>query len=138
MYNLKSLAVLYLATIQALSCGTKQIIEHLNSSGHDIKAIFICGGLSKNFLFVTCHADVTGLPLVLPRETDSVLVGSAILAAFAAGDFETMRDAMASMSSAGKIVYPNSDLKRFYERKYQVFKTMYEDQRQYRTIMSGE
>ena len=32
-----------------------------------------------------------GLPLVLPRETDSVLVGSAILAAFAAGDFETVK-----------------------------------------------
>ena len=41
-------------------CGTKQIIEHLNSSGHDIKAIFICGGLSKNSLFVQCHADITG------------------------------------------------------------------------------
>jgi ribulose kinase len=43
-----------------MQCGTKQIIEHLNSSGHDIKALFICGGLSKNSLFVTCHADVTG------------------------------------------------------------------------------
>lgn len=32
-----------------------------------------------------------GLPVVLPRETDSVLVGSAILAAFAAGDFGTMK-----------------------------------------------
>ena len=58
--DIKSLAVLYLATVQALSCGTKQIIEHLNSSGYDIKAIFICGGLSKNSLFVRCHADVSG------------------------------------------------------------------------------
>jgi ribulose kinase len=32
-----------------------------------------------------------GLPVVLPRETDSVLVGSAILAALAAGDFKTVK-----------------------------------------------
>ena len=35
--------------------------------------------------------DHKGLPVVLPRETDSVLVGSAILAACAAGDFKTMK-----------------------------------------------
>ena len=29
-----------------------------------------------------------GLAVVLPRETDSVLIGSAILGAFAAGDFK--------------------------------------------------
>ncbi|XP_028412955.1 FGGY carbohydrate kinase domain-containing protein-like [Dendronephthya gigantea] len=133
--DLKSLAVLYLATIQALSCGTRQIIERLNSCGHNIKAIFICGGLSKNPLFVQCHADVTGLPLVLPRETDSVLVGSAILAAYAAGDFKTMKDAMACMSSAGNVLHPNSSTKRFYEKKYQVFQKMYQDQLDYRRIM---
>ena len=82
-------------------------------------------------MFYCCE----GLPVVLPRQTDSVLVGSAILAALAAGDFETVKDAMASMSSAGKIVHPNSDLRRFYERKYQVFKKMYDDQLLYRTLM---
>ena len=49
-----------LGSVNVFQCGTKQIIEHLNSSGYDIKAIFICGGLSKNSLFVRCHADVTG------------------------------------------------------------------------------
>ena len=40
--------------------GTKQILNRLNSSGHDIQAIFVCGGLSKNAVFIQCHADVTG------------------------------------------------------------------------------
>ena len=40
--------------------GTKQILDRLNSAGHDIKTIFLCGGLSKNSVFLQCHSDATG------------------------------------------------------------------------------
>ena len=59
----------------------------------------MCGGLSKNAIFVQTHADVMGLPVVLPYVTESVLLGSAILAAAAynshgnaANDVETGSD----------------------------------------------
>ena len=40
--------------------GTRHIIESLNKAGHRINTLFLCGGLTKNELFIQTHADVTG------------------------------------------------------------------------------
>ncbi|KAB0387389.1 hypothetical protein FD755_002345 [Muntiacus reevesi] len=71
--------------------GTRLIIEAMESSGHSISTLFLCGGLSKNPLFVQMHADITGMPVVLSQEVESVLVGAAILGACASGDFASVQ-----------------------------------------------
>ncbi|XP_056388920.1 FGGY carbohydrate kinase domain-containing protein isoform X2 [Hyla sarda] len=129
------LALLYLATVQSIALGTRHILETMASSGHNISSLFLCGGLSKNPLFVQMHADITGLPVVLSKEVESVLVGAAILGACASGDFTSIREAMRKMAKVGKIVLPNPEHKRFYEKKYQVFLKLYEHQREYQAIM---
>lgn len=133
--GLDDLALLYLATVQSIALGTRHILETMKSSGHNISSLFLCGGLSKNPLFVQMHADITGLPVVLSKEVESVLVGAAILGACASGDFTSIREAMQKMAKVGKIVLPNPEHKRFYEKKYQVFLKLYEHQREYRAIM---
>ena len=40
--------------------GTRHIIESLNKAGHRINTLLLCGGLTKNELFIQTHADVTG------------------------------------------------------------------------------
>uniref|UniRef100_A0ACB8F448 Uncharacterized protein n=1 Tax=Sphaerodactylus townsendi TaxID=933632 RepID=A0ACB8F448_9SAUR len=57
--GLDDLAVLYLATIQAIALGTRQIVETMQTAGHHVNTLFMCGGLSKNSLFVQMHADIT-------------------------------------------------------------------------------
>ncbi|XP_061926072.1 FGGY carbohydrate kinase domain-containing protein isoform X4 [Entelurus aequoreus] len=89
--SLDDLAVLYLCTIQALALGTRHILEAMTEAGHDIKTIFLCGGLGKNALFVQVHANATGLPVVLPDQTEAVLVGAAVLGACASGDHGTIQ-----------------------------------------------
>uniref|UniRef100_A0A671NDX6 FGGY carbohydrate kinase domain-containing protein n=1 Tax=Sinocyclocheilus anshuiensis TaxID=1608454 RepID=A0A671NDX6_9TELE len=58
--TLDDLALLYLATIQAIALGTRHIIDAMRAAGHDITTLFLCGGLSKNALFVQTHANTTG------------------------------------------------------------------------------
>ncbi|XP_040264002.1 FGGY carbohydrate kinase domain-containing protein isoform X1 [Bufo bufo] len=135
--GLDDLALLYLATVQSLALGTRHILETMKSSGHNISSLFLCGGLSKNPLFVQMHADITGLPVVLSREVESVLVGAAILGACASGDFTSIGEAMQKMAKVGKIVLPNPEHKRFYEKKYQVFLKLYDHQKEYQAIMDG-
>lgn len=40
--------------------GTLHILEAMKDAGHDIRTLFLCGGLSKNALFVQIHANATG------------------------------------------------------------------------------
>ena len=78
-------ALLYYTTMQAIAYGTRHIIEVMNESGYSINRIHFCGGHSKNELFLQENADITGCDLILPKEPEAVLLGSAILGAVAAG-----------------------------------------------------
>ncbi|XP_047188166.1 FGGY carbohydrate kinase domain-containing protein isoform X5 [Scophthalmus maximus] len=106
------LALLYLATMQALALGTLHILEAMKGAGHDIRTLFVCGGLSKNPLFVQIHANATGLPVVLPDQVEAVLIGAAILGACASQDFSTVQEAMEKMAKVGRVVQPDNKLQR--------------------------
>uniref|UniRef100_A0A4W3KIE9 FGGY carbohydrate kinase domain-containing protein n=1 Tax=Callorhinchus milii TaxID=7868 RepID=A0A4W3KIE9_CALMI len=135
--SLDDLAKLYLASVQAIALGTRHILEAMQKAGHQINTLFMCGGLSKNPLFVQMHADISGMPVVLAEEVESVLVGAAILGACASGDFNTIQEAMEKMGKVGKVIWPNLEDKRFYDKKYEVFLKLAEHQREYRNIMQN-
>ncbi|XP_026521737.1 FGGY carbohydrate kinase domain-containing protein isoform X2 [Notechis scutatus] len=110
--SLDDLALIYLATVQAIALGTRHIVETMQVAGHHINTLFMCGGLSKNPLFVQMHADIIGMPVVLAQEVESVLMGAAILGACASKDFASLQDAMEKMEKIGRIVLPNHKDKR--------------------------
>ena len=58
--DLDSLAVQYLATVQALCYGTRHILEQLDEHGHPVSSVAVCGGLAKSPLFLQTQADVLG------------------------------------------------------------------------------
>ncbi|XP_062920336.1 FGGY carbohydrate kinase domain-containing protein isoform X6 [Mobula hypostoma] len=135
--SIDDLAKLYLATIQAIALGTRHILETMQNAGHQINTLFMCGGLSKNLLFVQMHSDISGMPIVLAEEVESVLVGAAILGAYASGDFKSIQEAMEKMGKIGKIILPDPEQKRYYDNKYKVFLKLVDHQREYRTIMQN-
>ncbi len=133
--SLPALALLYYATIQAIAYGTRHIIEEMDRHGYAIRRIHACGGGTKNPLWLQEHADVTGCDLYVAGDTEAVLLGSAILAAVAAGAYPSVVDAMAAMSPRAEIIRPNAARQAFHEAKYHVFKRMYEHQQEYRQVM---
>lgn len=136
--SLDDLALLYLATTQAIAYGTRHIVEAFNAEGYAIDTILACGGLSKNPVFLQAHADATGCAVALPEEPDAVLLGSAILGAVAGGAYEDIPQAMTAMTRARVAVTPaGGDVAAFHDAKYQVFLKLYEDQMAYRQLMAG-
>jgi FGGY-family pentulose kinase len=134
--SIDSLAVLYLATVQAIAHGTRHIVDVLRAHGYPIATILACGGGTKNEVFLREHADATGCRVVLPAEPEAVLLGAAILGAVAAGDQPSVAAAMAAMTRAGRIVEPTSgEVARFHDAKHRVFLRMHDDQLAYREIM---
>ena len=130
------LALLYLAAIQAIAHGTRHIIDTMRAHGYRIDTVFACGGGTRNPLFLREHADVTGCRIILPREPETVLLGSAILGAVASGAFESIQEAMAAMSGSGERIRPaGGEIGAYHEAKHAVFLRMYEDQQAYADLM---
>jgi ribulose kinase len=83
------------------------------------------------------HADITGCDIYVAHESESVLLGAAILAAVAAGKFSSIVEAMHVMSPQAEVIKPARADREFHERKYQVFKLMYEHQLDYKRLMNS-
>ena len=130
------LAILYLATIQAVAHGTRHIIDTLNDSGYEIDTIVATGGGTKNPLFLRAHADITGCQVVLPRESEAVLLGAAMLGAVAGGTYSAIPEAMSGMSEPGTIIDPvGPPVSTYHDSKHRVFHRLHEDYLTYRELM---
>ena len=116
----------YYATVQAIAYGTRHIIEVMNEKGYEISDIYICKRHTKNEIFLQEHADITGCRIHLPKEREAVLLGTATLAAVAAGKYRNVIDAMKSMSKVSQVIKPNTHHRKYHEGKYKIFKLMYE------------
>ncbi|GLO63735.1 ribulokinase [Vibrio sp. MACH09] len=135
--SLDALAIEYLAAIQSVAYGTRHIIEAMRQNGHDITKITMCGGGTKNPLWLREHADITGCDVVLPSEPEAVILGAAMLGATASGVHKSLAEAAKIMGSTGEKIEPNRERKTFHDAKYKVFLEMYQDQMKYKTMMEN-
>lgn len=162
--DLSNLAILYLATIQALAYGSRHITEaivrcriqqavqpdpenaetvdaqELQQRRHRFTTLLLCGGLSSNPLYAREHADALQADVVIP-EADAMLAGSAVLAAAGLGRYRSVLDAMQGMSRSGvrlSHVLPEASERvlEYHRAKYEVFKQMAELQLSARSTMS--
>jgi len=106
-----------------------------------VQVILLTGGLSRNAVYVQELADVCGVPVLLPREPDAVLLGGAIVAAAAAAaaaetPHETLENVGSRMSAVGERVEPRVHTKAFHDAKFAVFKTLLSSQRECIRLMS--
>jgi FGGY-family pentulose kinase len=129
------LARRYLAAIQSVAYGTRHIIESMNKVGYQITEIHMCGGGIKNPIWLREHADITGCNIILPVESQAVILGSAMIAAAGTGYYKSIQDAMKNMYSPGKVIEPDHNRKAYHDAKYKVFQEMYKDQMKYRELM---
>ncbi len=137
--SVDELARQYLAAVQAVAYGTRHIVETLNARGYAIDTVMVCGGGTKNPVFLREHADITGCRLVLPREPEAVLLGAALLGAVAGGACTSVRTAMSAMSAAGRIIEPaRGRVKNYHAAKYRVFHRLHSDFLAYRRIMAAD
>ncbi len=85
--SVDDLAVTYLGACEFIAQQTRQIVEKMEKSGHNLSSIFMSGGQCRNGLLMRLLADCTGLPIIIPRYIDAAVVfGAALLGAVAAKD----------------------------------------------------
>jgi FGGY-family pentulose kinase len=130
-------ARLYLSAIQAVAYGTRAILDAMNAAGFAIQTLLATGGGTKNPLWLSQHADALGTPIRMGAESESVLLGAAILGAHASGDYASVNEAMKAMSRPGPVIEPNPATRAFHDAKYAVWRDLYESQKRHRAAMEA-
>jgi len=119
-------AHLYRAIMEAVAFGISLILDRMESAGVPIKEIRVCGGPSRSPIWMQIHADVLGTPIMLPREPESVLLGSAMLAALGAGMYPRLVDAAEAMSETAGLIQPAPDAHSAYRKLKRRYISTYE------------
>lgn len=131
------LARLYLAAIQGIAYGTREILEAMAARGYAPDTLVATGGDARNGVFLREHADATGCRVVLPEEPEAVLLGAALLGAVAAGLHPNVPEAMAAMTRPGRVVEPDPAARALHDARFRVHRRMRDDQRAYRALEAG-
>ena len=121
-----ALARLYYATCVGIVLGTRHILDTMDAGGYAIRVLHLTGGHVANPVLLRLYADATGREVALPREPDSVLLGTACVAATAAGLHGSLRTAAQAMAGTGRRVLPAGALQPHFDAQYRRFLVMQE------------
>lgn len=116
---------LYWRSAVAIALGVRHILETLNASGHTLDTLHVTGGHTRNPLLMELYADATGCPVVVPETDDAVLLGTAMLAATAAGLHPSLAESCRAMQKPGRTLHPNPAHRQIYDRDYAVLLQMH-------------
>ena len=119
-----SLCRLYWRTAVAMALGIRQNLDVLRGAGFNADRLLLAGGHAQNDLLVGLYADATGSMVVEPNAPDVVLLGSAMLAAKAAGLYPSLPDAAAAMDQGGVERAPEPATRTAFDRDYRIFLEM--------------
>jgi sugar (pentulose or hexulose) kinase len=86
--------------------------------GLAVRRVFAGGGGAKSRLWLQIHADVLGLPIHLPRESEACALGSALVAAVHTGHYADLNKAARHMVQIGAVIEPNQANKPAYDCDY--------------------
>jgi FGGY-family pentulose kinase len=139
--SMDGLALIYYATMEFIALQTRQIVETMNASGHQLTSIFMSGSQCQNAILMQLMATICDMPVLIPKYVHAAVVhGAAMLGAKAAslpnsnGECETLWSIMDRMSKPGKAVVPgtNAHEKKLLEFKYKVFLQQCQQQQDWR------
>ena len=102
-----ALCRLYWRTAVAIALGARQILIHLDANGFPIDMLHVAGGHARNPLLMELYADVTGYPVSESTTEDAVLLGTAMVAATAAGWHGDLAGACRTMRQPSHVRQPD-------------------------------
>jgi len=119
---------IYRALLEGISFGMRRMVDSYREKGFELSVLCACGGIAfKNPLLVQLISDIIHLPVRMSKNVPAPAVGACMLAAVAAGEYDSIYDAMNHMHclSAG-MVYPDAARGQVYDRLYGEYLTLHD------------
>ncbi|GAC16476.1 ribulokinase [Aliiglaciecola lipolytica] len=119
-------AHLFKSIVEATAFGSRAITERFRNEGVPIESVVVIGGISKksDYVMQTC-ADVWNCPIDVLESEQSCALGAAIMAAVAAGAYDSVSSAQKVMASpVCKQYLPNQQRVAIYDQLFQKYQTL--------------
>jgi ribulose kinase len=97
---------MFRAIMEGIGFGTRTILDAFKSAGYTSDEMTVGGGASASDLWLQIHADTSGIPVRVPASPDAPSTGSAVLAAYGAGYFDSIDIGITAMVHPGRIIDP--------------------------------
>ena len=114
-----------LAVLEGVAFALKHNIDIIRNMGIDIKKSNVCGGGTKNKLWLKIIANVLGIELCIPENQEGASLGAALLAAkgvMTADDYAELEN---KVYRTAETVKPEEELTAKYEEKYLKWRKLY-------------
>ena len=125
----RSLLETYYATARGLVLQMRQVIEHLNAFGYALDTVHLSGGHRHNDLLVRLYTDCFDGDLFVMDVPEPVLLGSAMIAATAAGHFSSLFEAAGRMARKPVLVAKDPRSVSRLRRDYEIYLKLHEAQK---------
>ena len=119
---------IYRALIEATAFGARVIHEQMEQNGLKIDDIIVCGGIpKKDKLLMQIYADIFKKTVHISRNAETCALGGAIVAAYCAGEYSSIEEAMEHMTQVSDEVFvPDPESMQVYDRLYALYRKLHD------------
>lgn len=117
---------LYRAILEGMAFQMYFAYERMKELGTEMKTIAATGGGSVSALTLQIRADVFGMEVYSLESEEAGTLGCMIMAAAAAGAYESLEKGIRKAVRRKKRFYPNAEMHEYYREKYKRYKKLYE------------
>jgi xylulokinase len=111
------------AVMEGVSFVLRKNCEHIAQKGVKLTQIIATGGGAKSPIWCQMQADITGLPVSIPKEKEAACLGAALIGAVSDGRFESYSQAVHACVQLTHTYEPHPTDR--LERKYRRFNALY-------------
>lgn len=114
------------SVMEGVTLEIRDIMEEWFKQGMPVDSLRIGGGATRSALWNQIQADVYGRPVQRLQETESTVLGAALLGGVGAGIFNSIQEGVAAMVKVAGEVEPNLANHQVYEEMYAAYVKAYQ------------
>ncbi|GAG41151.1 unnamed protein product, partial [marine sediment metagenome] len=111
--------------LEGLTFELRLNLDLLRDGGVHIDELRAIGGGARSDLWLQLKADITGIPVAVPRITEAASWGAALLAGIGAGIFAGAAEAAEEMVHLDRRFVPDPARAARYEERYALYREVY-------------
>jgi xylulokinase len=113
------------AVLEAAAFAVRHVAEPIRAAGYEVASVRVCGGNARSRLWNQVKADVLGVPVLVPAEPNTAVLGAAILGVVGMGATASPRAAIDAMVRTSTRLEPDPSTRAAYDAGYAIYRSLY-------------